>query len=159
MEAARERAKKRMADAMLEPEPPNNAKSQNLGSTSSNPPAPKPSNAAPAVAVASGASASAGPPATSSHTPPAVAAPIFLCDDDMVKHILASNLDKLKALAADLQITNGDSMPAHLLKGAIVRICGSADSFEFDSDTKDFAIQNFVQQHFAQPTAASGQSA
>ena len=124
MEAARERAKKRMAEAMLEPEQPNNAKSQNLGSTSNNPPAPKPSNAT-TVAVASGASASAGPPATSSHTPPAVNAPVFLCDDDMVKHVLASNLDKLKALAADLQITNGDSMPAHLLKGAIVRICGS----------------------------------
>ena len=36
-------------------------------------------------------------------TPPAIAAPQFLCDDDMVKHVLASNLVQLKALAADLQ--------------------------------------------------------
>jgi len=119
--------KKRMAIAMSDPAATNNAKSQKLGSTSSNEPAPNHSGAT-TVAVASGASAQPGPPATSSHTPPAVTAPHFLCDDDMVKHVLASNLVQLKTLAADLQVVGGDSMPAHLLKAAIVRVCFLPDA-------------------------------
>ena len=158
MEAARERAKKRMAEAMSEPEAINNAKSQNLGSTSSNPPAPVQSSAIPAAAPGK-APAQPVPPAPLSSAPQAIAAPQFLCDDDMVKHVLVSNLVQLKALAAELQIVGSDSMTAHLIKAAIIRVCGSADAFTIDSDTKEFTITSITPQHFGQPTAASGQSA
>ena len=77
MEAARERAKKRMAEAMSEPEATNNAKSQNLGSTSSNPPAPVQSSATPAAAPGK-APAQPVPPAPLSSAPQAIVNDLYL---------------------------------------------------------------------------------
>mmetsp|Transcript_30265 Transcript_30265/g.78481 ORF Transcript_30265/g.78481 Transcript_30265/m.78481 type:complete len:163 (-) Transcript_30265:381-869(-) len=162
MDEARERAKKRMETASKEQGAAPVAKMQKLEGAASAAPAAAGKAAVPAPASSDNGQASSSSvpaPEGSKTAGQQLMAPTFLCDEGMVKHVMTCTMPELKDLADKLSIENYDSMAAHVLKAAIVRVCGSADEFKYDADSKEFTISSFKKQDFQQPTAASGQSA